>query len=134
MYDQRGRTLRAVEQCRYLTAARGEADLAWLAELPAQAGQQILRHLDRAYDNFFNPEHPAGFPVFKRRGRKLSVPLPGQAVEVRKTSRHWAQVRLPKLGWVSFRLSRSLGGLIRNATISRDGNGWHMGPPPRPGS
>ncbi|GGX22156.1 hypothetical protein [Streptomyces chryseus] len=119
-------TLRAVEQCRYLTAARSEADLAWLAELPAQAGQQILQRLDRVYENFFNPQLTARFPAFEKRSHGLSVPLPGQAVEVRRTGRHWAQVRLPKLGWVSFRLSRTLGGAIRNATITRNGTGWHV--------
>lgn len=46
--------------------------------------------------------------------------------KVRKTSGHWGQIRLPKLGWVSFRLSRTLGGTIRNATVSRDGTGWHI--------
>ncbi len=126
VYEQRGRTVRAVEQCRYLTQARAESELAWLAELPAQAGQQVLRHLDAAYDNFFSPAHPAGFPAFKKRGHRLSVPLPGQVVAVRKLNRHWAEVHLPKLGWVRFRLSRTLGGTIRNATISRDGIGWHI--------
>lgn len=33
---------------------------------------------------------------------------------------------MPKLGWVRFRLSRALGGTIRNATVSRDGSGWHV--------
>ncbi|UKY53556.1 RNA-guided endonuclease InsQ/TnpB family protein [Streptomyces inhibens] len=123
-YVQRGCTLRAVEQCRYLTGAR--AELTWIAELPAQAGQQILRNLDRAYDNFWNPDHPAAFPAFKKRGHRMSIPFPGQAVEVRKLNRKWAEVRLPKLGWVRFRLSRALGGTVRNATVSRDGNGWHI--------
>jgi putative transposase len=35
-------------------------------------------------------------------------------------------VRLPKLGWVRFRLSRPLGGAVRNATIARDALGWHV--------
>ncbi|WP_237725760.1 MULTISPECIES: helix-turn-helix domain-containing protein [Streptomyces] len=61
LYQQRGYTLRSVEQCKHLTAAR--ADLAWMGDLPAQAGQQILRHLDRAYDNFWNPAHPAKLPA-----------------------------------------------------------------------
>lgn len=126
VFEQRGSTLRSQEQSRYLTAARGESELAWLAELPAQAAQQVLRHLDQAYDNFFNPALPSRFPAFKKRGTRLSVPLPGQAVKVRKTSGHWGQIRLPKLGWVSFRLSRTLGGTIRNATVSRDGTGWHI--------
>lgn len=126
VYEQRGRSVRAVEQCRYLTEARAESELTWLAELPAQAGQQVLRHLDAAFDDFFNSGHLARFPAFKKRGHRLSVPLPGQAVETRKLNRHWAEVRLPKLGWVRFRLSRAVGGVIRNATTSRDGTGWHI--------
>jgi putative transposase len=120
---QRGVTLRAMRQSRELTQAR--AELPWLADLPAQSAQQILRHLDQAYDNWWNPAHPAAAPTFRKRGATLSVPLPGQAVRIRKLSRRWAKVRLPKLGWVRFRLSRPLGE-VRNATMSRDGLGWHV--------
>ncbi|MFI1332464.1 RNA-guided endonuclease InsQ/TnpB family protein [Streptomyces sp. NPDC020845] len=124
LWEQRRHTMRAVEQCRELTV--GRAELTWLAELPAQAAQQVLRHLDAAYDNFWNPEHPAGPPQRRKRARRVSVPLPGQAVKVRKVNRRWAEVRVPKLGWVRFRLSRAIGGSIRNVTISRDGIGWHV--------
>ncbi|MER5762942.1 transposase [Streptomyces sp. NPDC002082] len=124
LWEQRRYTLRSTDQCKQLTAAR--KDLDWLGDLPAQSGQQILRQLDRAYDNFWNPEHPARFPARKKRGHRLSVPFPGQSVEVRKLNRKWAEVRLPKLGWLRFRLSRDIGGTTRNATVSQDGNGWHV--------
>jgi len=52
-WSQRRHTLRAMEQCRHLTQAR--AELPWMADLPAQAAQQVLRHLDAAYDNWWNP-------------------------------------------------------------------------------
>mgnify|MGYP003288842235 CR=1 FL=1 len=124
LYTQRGVTLGAAKQCRQLTEARAELD--WLADLPAQSAQQVLTHLDRAYDNWWDLAHPAGPPRFKKRSGTLSVPFPGQAVAVRKVSRKWAQVWLPKLGWVRFRLSRPLGGVLRNATVSRDPLGWHV--------
>jgi putative transposase len=54
------------------------------------------------------------------------VSFAGQAVAVRKVSRKWAQVWLPKLGWVRFLLSRPLGGALRNATVSVDSLGWHV--------
>jgi putative transposase len=123
-WTQRGATLGLVQQCRQLTGAR--AELPWLADLPAQSAQQVLRHLDRAFDNWWDPAHPAGAPRFKKRGTHLSIPFPGQAVAVRKLNRRWAQVRLPKLGWLQFRLSRPLGGVVRNATLSRDALGWHV--------
>jgi putative transposase len=124
VYAQRGTRLRAAVQCRHLTQARAELD--WLADLPAQSAQQVLAHLDRAYDNWWDPEHPTGPPRFKKRRDKLSVPFPGQAVAVRKLNNRWAEVRLPKLGWVRFRLSRQVGGVVRNATVSRDALGWHV--------
>jgi putative transposase len=124
VYGQRGTRLRAAGQCRDLTEARAELD--WLANLPAQSGQQILAHLDRAYDNWWDPKHPAGPPRFKKRRNDLAVPFPGQAVAVRKLNNRWAEVRLPKLGWVPFRPSRPLGGVVRNATVSRDALGWHV--------
>jgi putative transposase len=59
-WRQRARTVRSAEQCRHLTDAR--ADLPWLADLPAQSAQQVLRQLDRAYDNWWTlsipPRHP----------------------------------------------------------------------------
>jgi putative transposase len=124
LYRHRGVTLRADAQCVQLTRARGE--LPWLADLPAQSAQQVLRQLDRAYDNWWNPEHPADAPTFKKRSNRLAVPFPGQAVKVRKLNRKWAEVRLPKVGGVRLRLSRPLGGAVRNATVSRDGLGWHV--------
>ena len=124
LYHHRGVTLRAMEQCGQLTQARGE--LAWLADLPAQSAQQVLRQLDGAYDYWWNPQHSAGPPRFKKRSSRLAVPFPGQAIAVRRLNRRWAEVRLPKLGWVRFRLSRPLGGAVRNATVSRDGLGWHV--------
>jgi len=37
--------------------------MGWMADLPAQSAQQVLRHLDAAYDNWWNPDHPAGPPA-----------------------------------------------------------------------
>jgi putative transposase len=124
LYRHRGLTLRSVEQCAQLTRARGEVP--WLADLPAQSAQQVLRQLDRAFDNWWNPQHPAGAPTFRKRSTGLAVPFPGQAVKVRKLNRKWAEVRLPRIGGVRFRLSRPLGGVVRNATVRRDGLGWHV--------
>jgi len=46
---------------------------------------------------------------------------------VQKLNRRHARVKLPKLGWVKFRASRSLDGeTIRSATVSRDGRHWFV--------
>ncbi|MDC0773686.1 RNA-guided endonuclease InsQ/TnpB family protein [Streptomyces sp. HD] len=125
VYKQRRKYLRADEQCRYLTRARH--DLEWIGDLPSQAPQQVLRHLDQAYENFWNAEHPARFPRFKKRTSRMAIPLPGQAVRVRKLNRKWACVRIPKLGEVRFRLTRPLGGQVKAVSFRRDAIGrWYV--------
>jgi putative transposase len=112
------------EQSAHVTVARAELD--WVADLPAQSAQQILRHLDHAYRNWWSATNRAGSPRFKKRSARLSIPFPGQAIGVRTINRRWAEIRLPKMGWVRFRLSRPLGGAVRNATVTMDGLGWHL--------
>jgi IS605 OrfB family transposase len=108
-------------QCRELTDARHE--LPWLADVPAQAAQQTLRDLDRAYLNFF--AGVARYPRFRSRRREVGIRFP-QAVRIRRVNRRWGEIMLPKLGWVRFRWSRPVGGEIRHATIKRDALGWHV--------
>jgi putative transposase len=46
---------------------------------------------------------------------------------VERLNRRHARVKLPKLGWVRFRLTRSLeGSLIRSATVTRDSGHWFV--------
>jgi putative transposase len=124
-WEQRRHTMRSFEQNAHLAQAR--ADLPWLADLPAQCAQVVLRNLDRAYDNWWNPQHRAVAPKFKKRGRRLSVNFPGQKVKVRRLNRHWGEVWVLKLGWMRFRMSRPLGGTLRNATVKVNGAGvWTL--------
>jgi len=118
------RTLRSETQSAALTEARAEID--WIGDFPAQAAQQVLRQLDAAYDNWWNPEHSARMPTFEKRSSKLRFSLPGQAIKVRQISRHWGEVRLPKIGWQRFRWSRSPGGRICNATFTKHARWWYV--------
>lgn len=124
LYDQRKITFSSFDQNVELTDLRRAEE--WVADLPAQAGQQVLRHLDQAYKNFWNPCHPAGFPTRHKRSARLAISLPGQAIAVRRLNKRWGAVRVPKLGEIRFRWTRALGGLVRNVTIIRDGLGWHI--------
>jgi transposase len=65
------------EQSRALTIARSE--LEWIADLPAQSGQQVLRHLDVAYENWWNRDHHSGRPRFKKRRARLSIRSPARS-------------------------------------------------------
>ncbi len=120
-----GVTLRAWGQAGDLTEARGNID--WLAELPAQAAQQALADLDRAYENWWNPGHSAGPPTRQKRDGRLSFRLPGQAIEIRHVGRKWSEVWVPKLGWLGFRRHRALNGQVRSARFAfSPGSGWHV--------
>ncbi|MEU9295736.1 transposase [Streptomyces sp. NPDC048266] len=118
----------SAEQCLLLTELRNDPDesVNWIRDLPATAGQQVLRRLDEAFKNWANPNHRARRPLFKCRSSPVSIPFPGQKVRTRKLNRHWAEVYIPKLGWIRFRLSRALGGELRSCTLVRDGLGWHV--------
>jgi putative transposase len=48
-------------------------------------------------------------------------------VELEKLNRRKSQVKLPKLGWVKFRASRSLDSeTIRSATLTKEGRHWYV--------
>lgn len=122
-WQQRRRWLTAFDQAPFLTEGRREYD--WLADLPAQCGQQVLRRLDHAYALWRDGHHE--LPRYHKRTTRLSVPFTSQQVAVRRLSRRWGQVKLPKLGWARFRWSRDLPGVLRVATVITDGTGmWHL--------
>ncbi len=101
--------------------------LPWLAEPHSDVLQQSLRDLDCAYRNFFAGR--AAFPRFKRKGRRDSFRIQARAsapICVRRLSRHWGEIIIPKFGAVRFRWSRKPVGEIRHLTVSRDVLGWHV--------
>jgi len=109
-----------------LAAAKREHP--WLAEPHSDVCQQTLRDLDRAFARFLRGD--ARYPRFKRKRRRESFRIQsrrGKAeIAVRRLTRRWGEVRVPKLGWVRFRWSRKPKGEIKHLTISRDALGWHL--------
>lgn len=108
--------------CPVSSAAKGS----WVGDdAIAQSLQQTLRGLDVAYRRYL-----AGLsdrPRFKSKRHGDSFRLPqGRDLPVRKLNRRWAEVRIPKLGWCRFRLSRPVAGEVRHAIVSRDALGWHV--------
>src|SRR5215469_14648612 len=88
-WEQRRRWLTATDQCYFLTEARRELD--WIADLPSQCGQQILRRMDRAYELWRSGCH--NFPRYHKRTSALSIPFTGQQIWLRKVSRRWGQIK-----------------------------------------
>lgn len=121
-YRRRGAWLNYQPQAKELAEAKSEQ--VWLKDVPGHCLQQTLMDLDRACR-----EHGT-WKVRWRSGRRWapSFRFPeGNKMAVEKLNRRHARIKLPKLGWVKFRASRSLDGeMIRSATLSRDGALWFL--------
>lgn len=99
--------------CKLLTEWKSGADSAWLADTPSQALQQTLKDLERAYVNFFAKR--ADFPRFKRKGQSDGFRYP-QGCKLHQSN---SRIFLPKLGWLRYRNSRDVLGVVKNATVSQ---------------
>ncbi|MCJ2085337.1 transposase [Methylobacterium sp. E-005] len=86
--------------------------------------QQALRDLDRAFQNFFAGR--ASFPRPRRRSVDDTFRFPGREVATRRLNANWSAVRLPKIGWVKYRDSHPMRGVVKNVTVSLDVLGWHV--------
>lgn len=95
-----------------------------LAEAPAHCLQQTLMDLEKAC----RAHGPFRVRWRSARRRRPSFRFPeGNNMVIERLNRRHARVKLPKLGWVRFRLSRSLeGALIRSATVTREGRHWFI--------
>jgi transposase len=129
-------------QCRQLTAARAEHP--WLATGSQTVQQQALRDFAQAMTAFFDPANPARRPTWRKAGRDEGFRIVGRCGkqwEVRRVSRHVGQVRVPKVGWVRFRWSRTVPPGVKSYRVTRDRAGrWHVAftaapdPVPAPGN
>jgi putative transposase len=123
-YRRRGAWIDYVRQAGEMAAAK--ADHPWLADPPGHCLQQTLMDLDRAC------RVHGTFKIRWRSARRWSPSFrfpDGKQLRVERLNGRHARVRvkLPKLGWARFRLSRPLDGLqIRSATVKRSGRHWYV--------
>jgi len=104
----------------------------WLALLPAQATQQVLKHYRRAWDRFF--QGLARPPTFKRRSARLALDNPqADKLKIVRLNRHWGEAKILKVGRVRFRWSQPLPGVspgcpgrITGARLVKDALGWQI--------
>jgi putative transposase len=120
-YRRRGAWMNYVSQAAELAEAKREHE--WLRNAPSHVLQQTLKDLDKACRDH---------GTFKVRWRAKSRWNPsfrfpaGNLITVERLGRKWGQAKLPKLGWVKFRWSRSVGGEVRSATMSYKGGRWYL--------
>jgi putative transposase len=99
-YEKKEQRLGYAELCALLPHWKLEHP--FLSDVPAQALQQALKNLERAYANFYQKR--AGFPKFKKKGQPQSFRVP-QGFEVDNQN---GCIKLPKLGWMRYRKSRDI--------------------------
>lgn len=125
----RGVRLSCIDQTKQLTQARAEYE--WLREGSAVVQQGALRDLDRAFQNFFAGR--ARFPQFRRRGHGGTVPV--RDMRLRRLNRKWAEILVPKAGWLRFRITYAWSDIIKatSARVSLRNGKWHVAltTPPR---
>jgi putative transposase len=121
-YYQRQERISYADTSAALTALKREPETAWLNEVSSVPPQQALRHLDRAFRNFF--EGHAKYPTFKKkRGR--------QAAEYTTSAFRWdAERRFLTLAKMDAPLtivwSRAFTGVPTTVTVTRDPAGRYF--------
>ena len=115
---------------RLITEAKLTPERAWLGEVSSVVLQQALADLNTAYRNFF------ASITGKRKGRKVAPPRfrsrkdNRQAIRFTKNSRFKVldngRLRLPKIGDVPVRWSRSLPSEASSVTVIRDAAGRYF--------
>lgn len=90
----------------------------WLCEPPAQALQQALKDLCKAWDASFTSKF--GAPRFKKKGEGDTLRLPQDC----KYDAAAGTVSLPKLGLVRLRHSREAMGALKNVTLRQERGRW----------
>ena len=108
--------------CKELTAWRNSPETPWLAEASVDIEQQVLRDLETTHKRFFDKH--CGFPRFKKKGSRDSFRFP-QPKSIR-LDQAGERILLPKLGWLKFRKSRKVLGLVRNVTVSLKAGHWYV--------
>lgn len=107
-------------QAKRLTLAKEQFPL--LKDVHSQVLQQVLRMLDRAFEDMRAKK--LGFPRFKNKYRMRSFVFP----QLGKNPIQGSFLKLPQLGWVRLRLSRSIpeGFEIKQARIVRQASGYFV--------
>jgi len=110
---------------------KGDDELQWITDAPADAFSYALRDLDKAFKNFFDGR--AAYPTYRRYGLNDSLTLPAFF-----TGKGWRRgwhmnvvfgkdaVRLPKIGRVRYRKHKKHLGKAKTVTVSRAAGQWYV--------
>jgi len=105
----------------WLVEWKSQEEISWLSNAPSQILQQSLKDLDKAFNNLF--ARRATFPSPKKKGKNDAFRYPTQRVKLDEGNE---RIQLPKLGWVRYRKSRSITGVVKNVTVSMKLDKWYV--------
>ena len=117
-------SLTYIKTSKLLTDLKKREGTSWLKEVDSVALQQSLRDLDSAYQNFFKKR--AGYPRFKSKhsnNQSYRTNNDNRVASIRIVDN---RIRLPKVGLVKIKQSRTFEGRILNATVSHTASGKYF--------
>ncbi|EAA8956681.1 IS200/IS605 family element transposase accessory protein TnpB [Salmonella enterica subsp. enterica] len=119
-YEAGNKFIPYTKMASWLVEWKNSPEMQWLKDAPSQPLQQSLKDLERAYKNFFQKR--AAFPRFKKRGQNDAFRYPQGVKLDQKNSR----IFQPKLGWLRYRNSRPVTGIVKNVTVSQSCGKWYI--------
>ena len=103
-----------------LTSMKKEPELSWLNDVSCVPLQQVLRHQQSAFSNFFAGR--AKYPTFKSKHHRQSAELTASAFKYRDGELYMAKSKEP----LAIRWSRELPSTPSTVTISKDASGRYF--------
>ncbi len=112
-WKDKTKALNLIDCCSLLTSLKKEKP--WLKEISSVCLQQVLRSLDKAYQNFFKKR--AKYPKFKSKSARQSAHYMKNAFQYKNGQVFLAKMKDP----LDIRFSRRFEGIPTSLTISKDG-------------
>ncbi|QKN27975.1 IS200/IS605 family element transposase accessory protein TnpB [Escherichia coli] len=106
----------------WLVEWKNATETQWLKDSPSQPLQQSLKDLERAYKKTSSGSGLLFFPDSKKRGQNDAFRYP-QGVKLDQEN---SRIFLPKLGWMRYRNSRQVTGVVKNVTVSQSCGKWYI--------
>lgn len=120
LYASKKQSLTYNNMSKILTDLKKNPELVWLNGVNSQSLQQAIRHLDVAYNNFFNKR--AQFPKIKSKHDKQSFHVP-QSFKIDEANGH---LIIPKITPIKTVFHRPIEGEMKSITISKTKTGKYF--------
>jgi putative transposase len=121
--EEKAPSVNHASQCKALTALK--EDFPHFKEVYSQVLQDVLRRVDKTFDNFFtrlSAEDKPGFPRYKTYNRYNSFTYPQNGWALHNNTLSLSKIS----GSIKVRLHRKATGKVKTCSIVRDGSHWYV--------